>query len=136
MAEAVIVYNAGGTEVLHKVSPKKARKMLYRQIAIVKDALEDGRLRALELLRYVFPKWKHSSTVRHYSKRGVLLRDDYTCGYCRKPAQTIDHITPRCAGGKSTWENTVAACFDCNARKGGRSPQEAGMKLLWKPTAP
>jgi len=33
----------------------------------------------------------------------------------------------------STWENLVAACRDCNARKGDRTPAEAGMKLLRQP---
>lgn len=132
----IVVYNTGGTEVLQRVTPKHARKMLHRGVARVKEALEDGRLAALELLRYVFPKWKYSERAKHYSKRGVLIRDEYICGYCGGEATTIDHVIPRCQGGKSTWENTVAACFDCNSRKGGRTPSQAGMVLKTRPVCP
>lgn len=132
----IVVYNAGSTEVLHNVSPNKARRMLHRGVARVRDTLEDGRLAALELLRYVFPKWKYADKTRHYSKRGVMIRDNYTCGYCGRSATTVDHIQPRCQGGKSTWTNTVASCLDCNSRKGGRTPKQAGMVLHTRPVTP
>lgn len=133
---AVAVYNAGGTEVLQYVTPKHARRMLHRQVARVVDALEDGRLRALELLRYVFPKWRYSDKVKHYSKRGVLARDNHTCGYCLGEADTVDHVVPRCQGGRSIWENVVASCFGCNSKKGGRTPAQAGMVLRIRPVVP
>lgn len=136
MAGAVTVYNACGTEVLQHVSPKHARKMIHRGVARVKQAAEDGRLAALSLLKYIFPKWKYSERVKHYSKRGVLARDGHTCGYCGKQAKTIDHIVPRCQSGESTWLNTVASCLDCNSRKGGRTPEQAGMVLNIKPYTP
>ena len=132
----VIVYNVGGTEVLQVVSPKQARRMVYRGVACVREALEDGRLAALELIKYIFPKWKYTPRAKHYSKRGVLIRDEYTCGYCGKHADTIDHIIPRCQGGGSSWENTVASCFGCNSEKGGRTPKQAGMVLLIRPVNP
>ena len=132
----IVVYNAGGTEVLQRVAPKHARKMLHRGVARVKEALEDGRLAALELLKYVFPKWQYSNRIKHYSKRGVLQRDGYICGYCDKHATTIDHVVPRCQGGKSSWENTVASCQPCNAKKGGRTPSQAGMVLRIRPVSP
>jgi 5-methylcytosine-specific restriction endonuclease McrA len=59
-----------------------------------------------------------------------MLRDNNSCGYCGKSANTVDHVIPRSKGGGTTWENTVAACFKCNSRKGNRTPSEAGMKLL------
>ena len=133
---AVAVYNAGGTEVLQYVTPKHARRMIHRKVARVVDALEDGRLRALELLRYVFPKWMYSDKVRHYSKRGILNRDNYICGYCGGYADTVDHVVPRCQGGRSEWTNVVASCSACNSRKGGRTPAQAGMVLNIRPVSP
>ncbi len=74
------------------------------------------------------------------TRRGVLLRDRYTCQYCgcQLPAAelTLDHVLPRCRGGASSWENIVAACKPCNNRKGHRTPIEAGMVLRHKPYRP
>lgn len=60
---------------------------------------------------------------------GILRRDGHRCGYCAGRASTVDHVIPRCQGGSSAWSNLVAACLDCNQRKGGRTPEQAGMKL-------
>ncbi len=72
------------------------------------------------------------------TRREVFRRDDYTCQYCgqRTSEPTIDHVIPRHRGGKRTWENLVTACPRCNRRKGGRTVQEAGMRLLRPPKAP
>ena len=71
------------------------------------------------------------------TKRNVLLRDDYKCGYCEKRGEhssmTVDHIVPRSRGGPSAWENLVACCSPCNSRKRNRMPSEAGMPLKGKP---
>ena len=85
----------------------------------------------------------------HWSRKGVLLRDDYTCVYCgielgalvkgkvlSKRDFTIDHIIPRSKGGKDTWSNTACACTRCNHRKGHRLHNVAGMRLLWEPKTP
>ena len=75
---------------------------------------------------------------RSVSRKGLLLRDRNTCQYCGQtlPAGslTLDHVVPRSRGGISAWENIVSACFPCNNRKGDRTPQEAGMALMKKPT--
>ncbi len=74
------------------------------------------------------------------SRRTVLARDLYTCQYCGgqpgKHELTVDHVIPRSRGGTTTWENVVAACAPCNHRKGDRTPEEAGMKLLAEPARP
>lgn len=85
----------------------------------------------------------------NWSRRGVLVRDDYTCIYCgAKPGMlgkgnvlgkddfTIDHIIPRSRGGRDVWTNTACACASCNHRKGNRLPNEAGMRLRWEPKTP
>lgn len=68
--------------------------------------------------------------------RGVLRRDRHTCAYCGHRATTVDHVRPRCQGGPTTWNNLVAACFPCNQRKGGRTPEQAGMPLRFSPRSP
>jgi 5-methylcytosine-specific restriction endonuclease McrA len=74
------------------------------------------------------------------TKKNVLLRDDYKCGYCGKVGErstmTVDHIVPRAAGGKSAWDNLVAACAACNGRKGSRTPEQAAMPLRRLPREP
>lgn len=75
-----------------------------------------------------------------YSKRRVLIRDNYLCQYCSEQltnrTATIDHVVPTCKGGRSTFENTVTACSPCNSKKGNKSLREAGMKLRQKPKKP
>lgn len=72
-----------------------------------------------------------------WSKSGVLRRDGHICSYCGdNNATTIDHIIPKAQGGRDVWENTCAACQPCNATKGPRTPEEAGMTLLIVPIIP
>ena len=75
--------------------------------------------------------------TRSVSRKGILLRDCFTCQYCSKkfPAGslTLDHVVPKVKGGQSTWTNLVSACFHCNQKKGARTPTEAGMIILQKP---
>jgi 5-methylcytosine-specific restriction endonuclease McrA len=75
-----------------------------------------------------------------FNRINIFRRDDDTCQYCRekfpRSELTIDHVVPRTLGGKSVWENVVCCCIDCNRRKGGRTPEEAGMKLKVKPKKP
>lgn len=75
-----------------------------------------------------------------WTRRGLLARDRYTCAYCGKVCSpreaTVDHVLPISRGGRSSWGNTVTACFRCNQRKADRTPHEAGMKLLIEPKLP
>lgn len=72
------------------------------------------------------------------TKREVLRRDDYTCQYCGQKTThlTIDHVVPRHLGGAHDWSNLVAACPSCNHRKGGRTLEQAQMRLLRQPSEP
>lgn len=72
------------------------------------------------------------------SRRSILARDSYTCQYCGHQARdlTVDHITPKRLGGKSTWENLVCCCRKCNGRKGDKTIAQAGMKLEKLPRRP
>jgi 5-methylcytosine-specific restriction endonuclease McrA len=72
------------------------------------------------------------------TRREVFIRDHYTCQYCGSHNRdlTLDHVIPRSRAGKHTWENLVSACRQCNHRKGGRSLDEAHMRLLHQPYRP
>jgi 5-methylcytosine-specific restriction endonuclease McrA len=75
-----------------------------------------------------------------YSRANVFTRDKYTCQYCgeRKPrAQlNLDHVIPRSLGGRTTWENVVCSCVECNRQKGGRTPEQARFRLRRPPGRP
>lgn len=68
--------------------------------------------------------------------KAILRRDRHRCAYCGRKAGTADHIIPRCQGGETKWTNLVAACLRCNQAKGGRTPEQADMKLLFQPLGP
>ncbi|MBM3723942.1 MAG: HNH endonuclease [Acidobacteria bacterium] len=74
---------------------------------------------------------------RSLSRKNILMRDRYTCQYCQRTLSsgdlTLDHVVPRSRHGETSWENLVACCNPCNNRKGNRTPEEAGMKLLRQP---
>ncbi len=75
-----------------------------------------------------------------FTRKNIYRRDNNTCQYCGKRLPTqelnIDHVVPLSRGGKNTWENVVCSCISCNVRKGNRTLEEAGMKLIRKPRKP
>ena len=74
------------------------------------------------------------------NRRNIYARDRNYCQYCGGKFSTaelsIDHVVPRSQGGTSTWANLVCCCLKCNVRKGGRTPQEASMRLISEPVRP
>ena len=70
------------------------------------------------------------------SRRAVFARDGHRCQYCNRAAENIDHVVPRSRGGEHAWENVVASCRSCNARKEDRTLSEAGLALRRHPAAP
>jgi len=92
--------------------------------------------RVIRLLRFDRLPKQHL----HLNRRNVLARDEHTCQYCGRHYPThqlsLDHVIPRSRGGETTWENVVCACLSCNIQKGGRTPHEARMKLVRRPTRP
>jgi len=72
-----------------------------------------------------------------FTRFNLFLRDGFACVYCGSSDElTFDHVQPRRLGGKTSWDNIVAACTKCNLKKGGRVPAEAGMVLTRAPTQP
>lgn len=156
---AVLVLNRNYQPV-HVTSVKRAFSLLYQGVAKAIDAqyklyeFEDWAAlsatgdcittvhrsirvpRVLVLSAYEYlPKGR----VR-FSRLNIYARDHDTCQYCGRTLPrselNLDHVNPRCEGGKTTWENVVCSCVPCNLRKGGRTPEHAGMKLLRKPFRP
>jgi 5-methylcytosine-specific restriction endonuclease McrA len=145
LGQRVLVLNAS-YEPLQLISIRRAVVLLLQDKAELVEAAEQ-RLRArglslevpivIRLVRYI----KIPRRLRlPCSRRGVLARDRETCQYCGvQPGRsqlTVDHIMPRSRGGLTTWDNVVAACRECNHRKGGRTPDEANMLLLTTPRQP
>ena len=73
-------------------------------------------------------------------RSNILARDNFECQYCDKQLTsreaTLDHVLPRSQGGKTTWDNIVCCCTYCNRKKGGRTPDQAGMRLRIRPQRP
>ena len=90
----------------------------------------------VRLLRLV--KWREGPVK--FSRRNIYERDQGQCQYCGKDLArqeiTYDHVIPKSQGGGTSWENVVTCCLKCNGKKGGRTPQQAGMKLRTIPKPP
>lgn len=90
----------------------------------------------VRLLKFV--KWKKVAVK--FSRQNIYERDNYSCQYCGRqmPPEdlTYDHVIPKSRGGKTVWTNIVTCCVDCNRKKGGRTPEEAGMTLIRPPEQP
>jgi 5-methylcytosine-specific restriction endonuclease McrA len=74
------------------------------------------------------------------NRRNIYARDGNRCQYCggrfSTKELTLDHVIPRVQGGDNSWMNLVCACVKCNARKGGRTPAQASLRLIRKPYKP
>jgi 5-methylcytosine-specific restriction endonuclease McrA len=81
---------------------------------------------------------KRPRPQRKLTRLEVFHRDQYTCQYCGRQTHqlTLDHVIPRYRGGEHVWGNVVSACILCNRRKAGKTPNEAGMRLIRQPAPP
>jgi 5-methylcytosine-specific restriction endonuclease McrA len=90
----------------------------------------------LRLLNRVHKKWK----VPRFRKKVLFNRDSWSCQYCGKKLTNdtaeLEHVLPSSRGGATSWLNCVAACTPCNKFKANKTPDEAGMKLIKKPSIP
>jgi 5-methylcytosine-specific restriction endonuclease McrA len=90
----------------------------------------------VRLLRLV----KRPKSPVRFSRQNIYARDRHRCQYCgrRFPTEelTYDHVLPRSRGGRTEWKNIVTCCVTCNRKKGGKTPEEAGMRLVRKPSRP
>lgn len=92
----------------------------------------------VRLLRFV--KVHGREDVVPFTRANIYARDSYRCGYCGDTFAdqdlTFDHVVPSAQGGSRGWTNIISACVPCNRRKDARTPEEAGMPLLWVPKRP
>ena len=92
----------------------------------------------IRLLRYVRIKKRFDYVP--FSRANIYARDEFTCQYCNTVFSThdltFDHVLPVSQGGRKDWENIVTCCVTCNRRKGGRTPDEARMRLVRHPRRP
>ena len=88
----------------------------------------------------VLRRFRRDRVVIKFSRINIYTRDRFTCQYCgvRFLAEdlTFDHVVPRAAGGRTSWDNIVTACVPCNSSKANRTPREARMALLRRPAKP
>ena len=79
-------------------------------------------------------------TSAAFTRRNLFRRDANTCQYCGTRPHlaelSIDHVVPRSLGGRSSWENCVLSCKQCNHKKRNRTPAQAGMQLSRRPEKP
>ena len=96
-------------------------------------------VRVPKIIRLVVYDKLPKATIK-FNRKNIFARDKNRCQYCGKKVPTselsLDHVIPRTQGGTSNWKNIVCACTNCNKHKGGRRPEEAGMKLICKPVKP
>lgn len=71
------------------------------------------------------------------TKNNIWLRDKGICQYSGKKLKpeeaNIDHPFPKSRGGPNTWENMVLCHKEINSKKGNKTPEEAGLKLIKEP---
>lgn len=83
---------------------------------------------------------RRKTPIIKFSRQNLYVRDKGRCQYCGasfdQKELTYDHVIPRSRGGQTEWTNIVTCCPSCNLKKGGRTPEEAGMSLIRKPKAP
>jgi 5-methylcytosine-specific restriction endonuclease McrA len=143
MNSRVLVLNAS-FEPINVCTARRAVVLILKGVANAEESsaqwLHSSRFSmpmpsVIRLMEYIHIPFERKSL----SRKNILLRDHNTCQYCGRvfPPQdlTLDHIAPRSRGGDSAWENLVTCCRSCNNRKGDRSPEGAGMRLLKRPQA-
>lgn len=142
MNDSVLVRNACTTP-LRWVDWQRAVSAVVTDQAEITAADETRQVRSayltlpwpleITLVRYAVVPYvgRGGDPVDKTTRRAILTRDSSKCGYCGAHADTIDHIFPKSRGGLDTWENLISACLRCNQKKRDRTPEEAGLKLLW-----
>jgi len=124
---------------LRVIPVKQAFKLIFSDKAEVVTAFADKVVKSVNRAFNVpavirlLNKFKLKFNVR-LTRKNILIRDKHCCRYCGKEGTsttlTLDHVIPRSKGGKFSWQNIVASCLQCNAKKGDRTPEGAGMKIL------
>jgi 5-methylcytosine-specific restriction endonuclease McrA len=138
MLKPVLVLNAA-YEPLSIVRARRALTLVTKGVAVVELATNQRIYRTMYLPSVVrLREYRHLPIrLQVVSRKNILARDGNRCMYCGQKFQpdvlTLDHVVPKSRGGRGSWENLVACCQRDNHRKGDRTPEEAGMKLIHRP---
>lgn len=133
-------------EPVARVSWQRAILLVFTEKVEVVEEYEDKTIRSVSfelqmpsVVRFLRTQRWRGKGIR-FSRENVYARDRGLCQYCARKVtreeSTYDHVVPRAQRGVTSWENIVIACVRCNQRKGGRTPEQAGMKLLSVPVKP
>ncbi len=113
---------------------KEKAEIVARQDAVVRS--ERTAMDAPSVIRlHHFVRVPYRNRVP-LSRRAVFARDNHRCQYCNRAAENIDHVVPRSRGGTHSWDNVVASCRACNARKEDRLLSESDLRLVRPPREP
>jgi 5-methylcytosine-specific restriction endonuclease McrA len=129
-----------------RVAWQRAITLIFAGKAEVVEEYEDKEIRSVtfaikmpSVIRFLRALRGRKKAIK-FSRENVYTRDHGQCQYCggkvARPQATYDHVLPRSQGGKTTWENVVISCYDCNQKKAGRTPEQARMKLRSLPVRP
>jgi 5-methylcytosine-specific restriction endonuclease McrA len=162
LSERTLVLNRGWVPI-HVTTVRRALVMLFHEVAVAvrPETYETfdfhswmktspaNALRVVRTVRFSIPapdvivlsKYDRLPSINvPFSRKNLCRRDRLSCQYCGRrqgtDSLTIDHIVPKSRGGTTSWSNCVLACAPCNRKKGGRTPDEAGMNLLARPRRP
>jgi 5-methylcytosine-specific restriction endonuclease McrA len=138
-----------GYEPLGAVPWQRAVTLIFAGKAEVVEEYEDHEIHSVTMaikmpsvVRFLNAVRRRKQTPK-FSRQNIHTRDQQRCQYCGRKVPlheaTYDHVLPRRLGGKTCWDNVVIACGGangCNSRKGGRTPEQAGMRLLKLPVRP
>ena len=120
---------------LNVVNPEKAFLYIAKDKVIIEKYTEkelttfEGSFKVPLIIRFTYMIRQVYKRKVPWNKKNVCIRDNYTCAYCGvyDKKMTVDHVIPKAAGGKNTFENTTSSCKKCNNKKGDRSCKEMGM---------
>jgi len=124
--DAIVKWVTGKVEIIHEYDDRQIRSthLVLKMPSVVR----------------LINRFRRNKEKVRYSKQNVFARDRWKCQYCNNTFPisklTVDHVIPRSQGGKTSWENVVAACSACNSKKANRTPLQAQMKLMNTPKKP
>ena len=85
-------------------------------------------------------KFKYDRRTPPLTNQNLFRRDLNICAYCGRHFTenklNRDHVIPVSKGGPDTWMNCVTSCRACNWEKDDRTPEQAGIELLFVPYVP
>ena len=133
-------------EPVARVTWQRAISLLFSGKVEVVEEYDDKTIRSVtfevrmpSVVRFLRMLKRRKPVIR-FSRENVYARDHGKCQYCTRKITraeaTYDHVVPRAQGGRTGWDNIVIACVPCNQAKGGRTPEQARMKLIRVPARP